>query len=193
MPSLPPRAHAVLEFWTEIGSQGWYAGGADLDARIRDAFLDDWEIALNGGYHGWKSCPKGMLAYLILTDQMPRNMFRDDARAFATDPLARAAAMRAWQHRMDLEVAEPIRQFFYLPLMHAESGFDQDRCVCLFASRMPETGAGNLLHARVHREVIRRFGRFPYRNAALGRATTQPEQQFLDSGGYGALVRAFGG
>jgi len=193
MPSLPARAHAILDFWTEIGPPGWYAGGEALDTRIRDIFLADWHEAAAGGNRSWLSCAEGILAYLILTDQFPRNMFRGDARSFATDAKARTVAMRAWQHQLDLSVAEPMRQFFYLPLMHSETTFDQDRCVCLMASRMPESGATNLLHARVHREIIRRFGRFPYRNAALGRVTTPEEQTFIDEGGYGALVRAFGG
>ena len=133
-----------------------------------------------------------MLAYLLLTDQFPRNMFRDEGRAFASDPLARHVATFAWHKKIDLGIDPPLRQFFYLPLMHSESIVDQDRCVALFKARMPDA-ANNLLHARAHREVIRRFGRFPYRNAALGRQTTPEEQAFLDGGSYGAIVRELGG
>ena len=116
----------------------------------------------------WASCPKGCLAYLIVTDQFPRNMFRDDPRAFATDEMARKVAARACHLRFDGQIEEPARQFFYLPLMHSESQMDQDRAVRMFLLRMPNTGAQNLLHARAHRAVIREFGRFPYRNNAFG-------------------------
>jgi len=89
-----------------------------------------------------------------------------------------------------MKVDEPVRQFFYLPLMHSECLADQERCVRLMKTRMPDSGESNLLHAKAHREVIRRFGRFPYRNEALERRDTAPEVAFLDQGGYGAVVQA---
>lgn len=190
---IPARAAEVLQYWTDLGPEGWYAGGDALDADVRAKFLPDWELAARGGAMGWQSCPEGMLAYLILTDQMPRNMFRGEAKAFATDPRARAVATRAWQHRTDLRVAEPMRQFFYMPLMHSESSFDQDRCVCLMLARMPEAGKGSALHARAHREIIRKFRRFPFRNQALGRVSSPEEVTFLTEGGYGEIVRNLGG
>lgn len=190
---LPARADAILHYWTELGPAGWYAGGAELDAEIRDRFLPDWELAAEGGAMSWLACPEGMLAYLLLTDQMPRNIFRGSAKAFATDAHARAVASRAWQHEIDLKIAEPLRQFFYLPLMHSESTFDQDRCVCLMVARMPKTGAGSVLHARAHREIIRQFRRFPFRNEALGRESSPEEVRFLAEGGYAQLVRSLGG
>lgn len=191
--TMMPRADAILRYWTDLGPEGWYAGGEGLDAEIRARFEGDWTEAAAGQHHDWMYCPEGMLAYLILTDQMPRNMFRGTAQAFATDRQARQVAHYIWQNRADLEIAEPMRQFCYMPLMHSESPFDQDRCVALFAARMPETGAGNLLHARAHREVIRRFRRFPFRNEALGRASTPDERAFLSEGGYGAIVQALQG
>ncbi|GAB4260628.1 MAG: DUF924 family protein [Pararhodobacter sp.] len=190
---LPHAAQEILDYWAGIGPQGWYAGGDALDAEIRDRFEDTWNRAAQGGLRDWLCTAPGMLAYLILTDQMPRNMFRGTAKAFATDAKARAVAIRASMQNHDLAIDEPIRQFFYLPLMHSENRADQDRCVSLMKARMPVTGAPNLLHARAHREVIRRFGRFPYRNAALGRETSAAERAFLDQGGYGAIVRALGG
>lgn len=189
---MPPRAAAILDYWTNLGPEGWYVGGAALDAEILKKFLGDWNVAANGGAQSWQSSAEGMLAYLILTDQMPRNMFRDTAQAFATDPKALAVASRAWRHGTDLKIAEPLRQFFYMPLMHSESVFDQQRCVSLIASRMSKTGAGSTLHARAHREIIRRFGRFPFRNAALGRDSTADEVAFLTQGGYGEIVRSLG-
>ncbi len=183
-------AKTVLRFWLdEVGPKGWYEVNSDLDATIRERFLGLWEHAARDGLGHWQSNPQGALAYLIVTDQFPRNMFRGEARAFATDALALRAAIRACHHKLDMQIAEPQRQFFYLPLMHSESPFDQDRCVRMFLTRMPETGMQNLLHARAHRQVIRDFGRFPYRNAALSRANTPDEDTFLQRGGYGEVVR----
>ncbi|MET4130074.1 DUF924 family protein [Roseovarius sp. MBR-6] len=180
----------VLRFWLdEVGPKGWYEKDDTLDAEIRARFLGAWENARTGTYAMWLTYPTGTLAYVILTDQFPRNMFRDEARAFETDRAALAAAKVAINRGWDMRIDEPARQFFYLPLMHSENLCDQERCIRLICERMPEHGPGNLLHARAHREVIRRFGRFPYRNAALGRASTAPERTFEDEGGYGALVR----
>jgi Uncharacterized protein conserved in bacteria len=191
--SITSRAETVLRYWTDLGPEGWYAGGEALDSDIRQRFAGDWAEAAAGAYGDWMHCAEGMLAYLILTDQFPRNMFRGSAQAFATDPLARRVAHYAWQNQADLKIDEPVRQFFYLPLSHSESPFDQDRCVALTKARMPQTGEGTLLHARAHREVIRRYRRFPFRNEALGRVSTPEEQAFLASGGYGAIVRELGG
>ena len=122
-------------------------------------------------------------------DQFPRNMFRNTGKAFASDKIARTAAKIAIDHKWDMKIDEPARQFFYLPLMHSECLTDQDRCVRLMHQRMPASGASNLLHAKAHREVIRQFGRFPYRNEALERSTSRLEQEFLQAGGYGHQVR----
>ena len=181
----------VTNFWlNEVGSKGWYVVDEAVDASIRDRFLPAWEMARDGGLKDWKLRPHGMLAYLILLDQFPRNMFRDDGAAFATDKLARSAAKKAIEKKWDLKVAEPERQFFYMPLMHSECLADQERCLCLIKTRMPETGETQLLHAKAHREVIRKFGRFPYRNAALDRRDTAPEMAFLAEGGYSSAVHA---
>ena len=117
-------------------------------------------------------------------------MFRDSPDAFYTDDVARAAAKIAIDRKWDMKIDEPARQFFYLPLMHAENLCDQDRAVRLIHTRMPDTGASSRDHACAHRAVIRDYGRFPYRNDALGRKTTPAEQAFLDAGGYGAAIRA---
>lgn len=182
--------YEVLEFWLEeVGPKGWYIADTDLDNRITERFGAAWEAAGTGTYTKWRTCAKGALAYIILTDQFPRNMFRGSGKAFATDQLALAAAKSAIPRKWDLRTAEPQRQFFYLPLMHSESLSDQERCVRLMMSRMPESGAGNLLHARAHRQVIRQFGRFPYRNDALARRSTPLEGDYVAAGGYGETVR----
>lgn len=184
----------VLAYWLdEIGPEGWYAGGEDLDNEIREKFLETYEKAEAGALSLWLTYPSGVLAYLILIDQFPRNMFRDSGRAFKLDGHARSAAKAAISKGWDTRIDEPARQFFYLPLMHAECLADQDRAVRLIATRMPETGDDNLLHAKAHREVIRRFGRFPHRNEALGRSTPEAEETFLENGGYGATVRELKG
>ena len=180
----------ILAFWLdEVGPEGWYEASPELDGKTRDRFLADWERARDGGMSLWLTYPSGTLAYIILTDQFPRNMHRGAGAAFATDGIARAAAKMAIDRNWDLRIDEPARQFFYLPLMHSECLADQERCVRLMMTRMPETGASNLVHARAHREVIRRFGRFPYRNEALARPTHASEAAFLAGGGYGAMVR----
>jgi uncharacterized protein (DUF924 family) len=175
----------------EIGPQGWYTPGDGLDDDIRARFEPAWQGAMDGRYGLWLTYPSGALAYIILTDQFPRNMFRGGKGAFASDQLALAAAKQALHRGWDLKIDEPARQFFYMPLMHSENLCDQERCVRLMKDRMPQTGASNLLHARVHREVIRRFGRFPYRNEALGRGFTGAERAFVTGGGYGEVLQEF--
>jgi uncharacterized protein (DUF924 family) len=181
----------ILTFWLdEVGPEGWYAGGDDLDQTIRDRFEDTYNRACSGALSLWLTYPSGTLAYIILMDQFTRNMFRDTPKSFATDGVARAAAKAAIAKGWDLRIDEPARQFFYMPLVHSECLVDQDRAVRLIMTRMPETGAGNLLHAKAHREVIRQFGRFPNRNSAIGRDTPSAEAAFLNEGGYGATVEA---
>ena len=181
----------VLSFWLdEIGEDGWYNPTEELDQTIRDRFQDEWERARNGTNGLWLTYPSGTLAYVILLDQFPRNMFRGQGMAFATDRPALAAAKAAISRGWDMRIDEPARQFFYLPLMHSENLCDQDRCVRLICERMPENGESNLLHAQAHREVIRQFGRFPYRNEALGRASTAAEADYVARGGYAHTLRA---
>ena len=181
---------AVLDFWLgEVGPDGWYAGGEALDAMCRERFADLWQAARDGGLEHWVAGAAPTLAFLILTDQLPRNMHRGKALAFATDHLALAAARRAVDEGWDLDAPEPERQFFYMPFEHAESPADQTRAVRLMTERLlldPEM----VLHARAHHKIITRFGRVPGRNAALGRISTPEEAAFLADGGYGAVVRS---
>jgi uncharacterized protein (DUF924 family) len=180
----------ILDFWLgEVGSKGWYAGGAELDAEIRDRFAEIWQAARDGGLEHWVDGPAGTLAYIVICDQLARNMHRDTPEAFATDAQARVAARRALAEGWDMDVPEPERQFFYMPFEHSEVPEDQSLAVELMGERLasdPEMA----LHARVHQAVIARFGRFPGRNAALGRVSSPEEAVFLAEGGYGALVRA---
>lgn len=180
----------ILKFWLDdIGPKGWYIPPAGLDEEITDKFEGVWRKAREGNFGLWLTYPSGALAYIILMDQFPRNMFRGQSDAFITDRHALAAAKAAIARKWDLSIDEPARQFFYLPLMHSENLPDQDRCVRLICERMPDTGANSLLHARAHRDVIRQFGRFPYRNEALGRKTTPSEETYLKAGAYAYTVR----
>jgi uncharacterized protein (DUF924 family) len=180
----------VLDFWLgEVGEDGWYAGGAALDTEIRDRFLEIWQAARDGGLDHWITGPAGALAFIVICDQFSRNMHRGTADAFATDAQARAAARTALEAGWDLDVPEPERQFFYMPFEHAEDPADQALAVALMEERLP-SDPEMALHARAHQEVIRRFGRFPGRNPALGREDTAEEAAFQAQGGYAALVKA---
>ncbi|MGR3484729.1 MAG: DUF924 family protein [Paracoccaceae bacterium] len=177
----------VIAFWTEEhGPQDWYAQSDALDAAIRDRFLGAWEGIASGGLTDWRGDARGTLAYLLVADQFGRNLWRGDARAFATDPAALDAAREGIESGFDLAVEGAPRQFFYLPFEHSEDEGDQDRAVTLIEQRLdsPET----LLHARAHREVIRTFGRFPYRNDALGRRWREEERDWAENGGYGGVL-----
>lgn len=184
------RPEDVLTFWIdEVGEKGWYDSSPELDAEIRHRFEETWQSAMDGNLGLWLTFPSGALAYIILTDQFPRNMFRNSAKAFASDRHARAVAKSAIGKNWDLRIDPPARQFFYLPLEHSENQYDQNRAVRLISTRLAGSDSG-LLHARAHREIIRQFGRFPFRNDALGRQTTPAEAAWLDDGAYGAVVRS---
>lgn len=181
----------ILKFWLDdVGPDGWYLASDDLDQSVREGFRDTWVAAQEGSFANWLTYPSGALAYIILNDQFPRNMFRGDSAAFSSDKIALAAAKGAIHQGYDLKIDEPARQFFYLPLMHSENLCDQERCVRLMKERMPTAGVSNMLHAKAHREVIRQFGRFPYRNEVLARPSTEPEKAYVAEGGYGQTVRS---
>lgn len=173
-------AAEVVRFWREAGPGRWFRSDPAFDAAFRDRFLAAHEAAASGRLQPWGDTAEGALALVLLLDQFPRNAFRGTARVYATDPLARQAAEAALRRGFDREVEPGLRQFFRLPFMHSEDLRDQDRCVALSE---PE-GGESLRWARHHREVIARFGRFPHRNAVLGRASTPEEERFLAEGGF---------
>ncbi|MGZ5879800.1 MAG: DUF924 family protein [Croceibacterium sp.] len=171
----------MLDFWRAAGPEKWFKKDTAFDEDIRARFLGTYDAAAAGMLSDWEQTAEGVLALTIVLDQFPRNMFRGDARTYAADPQARAVAERALARGLDQEVPLSDRQFFYLPFKHSEAIADQERCCALFAA----TGDANLLKwAQLHADIIRRFGRFPHRNALLGRATTAEEQAFLDGGGF---------
>jgi uncharacterized protein (DUF924 family) len=171
----------VVSFWREAGPERWFKKDSAFDDAIRGRFLATHEAAAAGKLSGWEQSADGALALLILLDQFPRNMFRNDPRAFATDPLALAVAAGAIVRGFDSQVSKEMRGFFYLPFEHSEDLADQDRVV---AFHKAIGDADGLKWAEIHADIIRRFGRFPHRNAVLGRVTTPEEQAFLDGGGF---------
>ena len=160
-------------------------GDQKLDDEIRERFLNDYWDAVNGNLGDWESSREGALALLILLDQFARNMFRNDAQSFKGDKAARAIARRAILKGFDRDTEGEERQFFFTPFMHSEKLDDQDYSVELYQLH---SHGGDDLHAQVHREIIRKFKRFPYRNEALGRKSTKAEQKFMSDGGYRSLV-----
>jgi uncharacterized protein (DUF924 family) len=169
----------IIDFWTTIvGEQRWYAVEPALDDLIRARYESLWRDARDGKLADWETTSEGVLALLIVLDQFPRNMFRGKADAFASDALAREVARRAVARGFDMRIEPPIRQFFYTPFEHSENMDDQDRSVALFAKGL---GVDHYTHPYIleHRAEIQRFGRFPSRNAALGRISTQEEAEFL--------------
>jgi uncharacterized protein (DUF924 family) len=174
-------AEDVLTFWLAAGHERWFAHDEAFDTAIRDRFAETYEDAAAGLLSAWEDGPRSALALVIVLDQFPRNMFRGTARSFTADPLARAVTERAIAKGFDQKVGMPERVFFYLPFEHSEALADQERSVALIAA----TGdADSLKWAEQHADIIRRFGRFPHRNALLGRASTPEEKAFLDAGGF---------
>lgn len=168
----------ILEFWfSDQTRPRWFVKEAEFDAAIRSRFESTLRAAAAGGHRDWLDAPEGALALVILLDQFPRNIYRGTARAFATDGLAREIADLATQRGFDLMAPQDRRIFFYLPFEHSENLADQDRAIALMRERIGV--ARTIDYALKHRVVIARFGRFPHRNAALGRPTTPDEAEFL--------------
>ncbi|MET0986063.1 MAG: DUF924 family protein [Steroidobacteraceae bacterium] len=173
-------AEEVLTFWEAAGPSLWFAKDPAFDQRFRQRFLARYEAAVRGELESWSTAPRSALALIILLDQFPRNSFRGTPRMYATDEAARRFADAAIAAGYDRSVPKDLRLFMYLPFAHSESLADQERSVEL-ARRLSED---DLSHAEHHRDIVRRFGRFPHRNAILGRISTAEEVAYLESGGY---------
>ena len=170
----------VVAFWREAGPEQWFDKDPAFDARFRERFLDAHFAAARGELDAWRTQPEGVLALLLLLDQFPRNAFRGSAHMYATDPLARRIARDALAQGLDRAIEPELRLFCYLPFAHSEDLADQDRSVAL----MRDLGEEPLEHAEGHRAIVRRFGRFPHRNAMLGRQSSAEEAAFLADGGF---------
>jgi uncharacterized protein (DUF924 family) len=180
----------ILAFWfgddeaeggTAEQSRRWWRKDPAFDAEIRERFGGVHARIEAGACEGWLEDPRGLVAYVIVLDQFSRNMFRDTPAMFASDARALAAAKRGVAAGFDAQVPREMRSFLYMPYMHSESLADQDACVALFAALAAGAPAeqGAKGYAERHRDIIVRFGRFPHRNAILGRPSTPEEIEFL--------------
>lgn len=173
----------ILQFWfSDRVRPLWFEKDAGLDADIRARFGPLVHQAQMGGFEDWRSSPEGTLALLLLLDQFARNVHRGEAKAYLGDPRARQIAEEAIRRGFDQRYPLPDRVFFYLPFEHSEALADQDRFIALLEGCVREFGevaTEFLEYGHRHREIIKRFGRFPHRNEALGRATTEEEAEFL--------------
>lgn len=196
---LPPKAQELLDHWFGDGlSRGWpsesrqalwFGFQPEQDEDLRQRFGPLVDEALDGGLGDWAESMPALLALVLLLDQLPRNLFRRQPRAFAGDARAVALVQTALAADGDRRLPLIGRVFFYMPLMHSESLADQEQCVALFEALLAEAPAehqeaiaSNLKFAREHRDTVLQFGRFPHRNAALGRKNTPEEDDFLRNG-----------
>ena len=178
---LEPRAEDVLAFWREAGPDKWFTKNEEFDRELALRFMGLHDQACRGALDSWADSADGSLALVILLDQVPRNIFRGTARAFATDAKALSIAKEAVLAGFDQSFPPQERQFFYLPFEHSENLADQDTCVALCEAM---GDAETLRWAHIHRDAIARFGRFPHRNPMLGRETTPEEAEYLVNGGF---------
>ena len=186
---LPERARALFDFWfgppgdpdREKHREIWFRSTTEFDDELREKFLVDYEAAAAGKLESWETTPEGTLALLLLLDQVPRNIFRGMPRTYATDAAARAVADRTLARGFDQMVVPAWRLFFYMPFHHSEDLSDQRRAVVLSATLQRNRDRGGSLrrYGRSYVEVIERFGRFPHRNAILGRQSTPEEIAFM--------------
>ena len=186
--SPPERARALIDRWfgppddpaRERHRKIWFESTPEFDAELRRDFLADYERAAAGELGEWEEAPESALALVLLLDQVPRNIFRGTPRAYATDAAAREAADRALAHGFDAAVPPVWRRFFYMPFHHSEALADQQRSCALFAALPadPER-SDDARYVSRYLDTIARFGRFPHRNAILGRVSTPEEIAFL--------------
>lgn len=170
----------VVRFWRDAGPRAWFSKDETFDGRCR-AFEKAHHAAARRELGDWEHQAEGALALVLLLDQIPRNVFRNSPHAFATDRLAQSVARRAIAMGFDAATEVELRAFFYLPLEHAEDLAAQDDCLRLMSALGNEDYTR---YARLHRDIIERFGRFPHRNVILGRTSTAEELTFLAEGGF---------
>ncbi len=189
---VPSNPGEILDFW--FGREGeerygefresWFQKDEEFDGEIRDRFLEDYERAARGEYDGWREEPESCLALVILLDQFPRNLFRNDPRTHATDNKALETSKSSIKQGIDRELQAFQRMFLYMPFMHSEDLEDQSRSVELFQNLAAEENSPDVTEfAEGHRDIVERFGRFPHRNEVLGRRSTPEEVKFLEQPG----------
>ncbi len=178
--AITTSASDVLSFWRAAGPEKWFDKNAVFDAAFHDRFRDLHFAAARRELESWLVRPETSLALLLLLDQFPRNCFRNTAHMYATDPLALHYAREAISRQHDMASGDELRIFFYLPLMHSESLEDQELC-CKLCEPL---GERFLPFAIEHRDIVKRFGRFPHRNEILLRESSEEERRFLEEGGF---------
>lgn len=200
MPPSIEDPESILSFWLgTLDADGlaepaitkrWFTSEASFDAEIRRRFEAEYDAIVAKHRNAWLDAPRGCVAFVIVLDQFSRNMFRGTAKMYAADDLALAAATRAVERTWARALVTEERSFLYMPFMHAEDRTAQDRSVALFEAfrdelhgRARERVASSVGYAHAHRDIIARFGRFPHRNAILGRASTPEEIEFLNQPG----------
>ncbi len=175
------EAKDVLDFWLAAGPEKWFSKDDQFDAELSRRFSDSLEAAKGGDCDHWAETPQGSLGLIILFDQFSRNIHRGSHKAFEADEKARQLARDLVARGVDMEMPQALRKWVYLPYEHSEDLQDQDTCIEL----MKRTGSDDdVKWAEMHADIIRRFGRFPHRNKALGRASSPAELAFLDDGGF---------
>lgn len=179
-----PSPRTVIAFWQDAGPAKWFAHDETFDAAIAKQFEALHHSAARGGLADWGSHWEGSLALLLLLDQFPRNLFRGSAHSYAADPLARHLADAAIAAGHDGQAPADLRVFFYLPFEHSEDLADQDRCLALVKTLDASSGSDFARWSALHRDIVARFGRFPHRNAALGRISSAEELAYLAGGGF---------
>ena len=193
MSDIPERARVILDDWfgplddngvvAEAKRHRWFTKDDAFDRYLRDTYEADVRLALAGEYDFWAEDVRGMLALILLLDQFTRNIYRNTPEMVCGDDKAAQLAERALEHEQDKNLSPPERHFLYMPLMHAENIARQNRCVELFEQLAKDTGTMVLDYAKRHRDIVARFGRFPHRNAILGRESTPEEVEFLKQPG----------
>ena len=169
----------IVAFWfSDAVRPLWFKSTPEFDTQLRERFESVWQQAATGRLDSWAKSAEGALALVILLDQIPLNIYRGEARSFSTEAKAREIAGHAIDKGWDTTLPGEQKAFLYMPLMHSESLADQDRSVALYDAAGLEY---NLKFAKHHRDIIRRFGRFPHRNEILGRQSTEAEEAYLAS------------
>jgi len=176
-----PSAEKILDFWFSAGSKKWFTRNDRFDEDIRRQFLPLYCEAAKGNVDTWSGSAEGMLALIIVLDQFSRNLHRNSPLAFAADEKALGLSRTAIEQHFDIEFPSSVRSWFYMPFMHSEKLEMQETSVRLFSTIDDK---GNLKAALTHRDIIRKFGRFPHRNKALGRCSRPEELEFLATGGF---------
>jgi uncharacterized protein (DUF924 family) len=169
----------LLDFWfSERVSKLWFNATPEFDQELRDRFMPIYQLACEGRLDHWTSSANGALALVIIFDQLPLNMFRGKPKSFATESKSRDIAAHAIEKGLDQQLSRKQKAFLYMPFMHSENIADQDRSVELFEKAGLQE---NLRFAHHHRDIVKRFGRFPHRNQILGRQSSQAESEYLAS------------